>query len=477
MDKEPRSRSGSESNEEELRHENKRLRDQNRELIQRVRELYKKLERQIEIAKQMDEIAMKQEERIKALERGSKIPELQEHQPAEERKAPEQQQKRKETEEMEIEALQTKRRNEDSESDTGDEEEWTEATSRKRRKRATKQQEAVTSDEEDPTPQARKRTPPTHKETGPNKQQPPQQGATDITLKNKEKWTEVSKFLTHRSKAKWTKAKLTGDGIKIMPTTREDFDKITRTFQEQGLEYHTGTLPENQSLHVVIKGLPETASPKDVSQDLEDQGFKILRVTKMTSKRTQRTLPMMMVEVPKKEEAIFTLRTCTGLQVVVESHKKRNEITQCYNCQGFHHGQRNCHAKSKCVKCERQHSTRECTRRQQDPATCTNCGGSHPASYRGCPRFPTPPPRRPTTSTQPESRRPPQPQPRTRTPPTPTPRRRISYATAAGPRRQQQPSQQPQQQQPTGRYSTDQIVEILASLLDQFRGHPRLNRF
>ncbi|MEE6514945.1 hypothetical protein FKM82_023393 [Ascaphus truei] len=42
--------------------------------------------------------------------------------------------------------------------------------------------------------------------------------------------------------------------------------------------------------------------------------------------------------------------------------------------------------KPRCVCCGENHNSKECPRdRKKEPATCANCKGPHPASYRGCP--------------------------------------------------------------------------------------------
>ncbi|KAF2901619.1 hypothetical protein ILUMI_04566 [Ignelater luminosus] len=42
----------------------------------------------------------------------------------------------------------------------------------------------------------------------------------------------------------------------------------------------------------------------------------------------------------------------------------------------------------RCVNCAEDHYTATCTKSKEQPATCTNCNGGHPANYQGCPKFP-----------------------------------------------------------------------------------------
>uniref|UniRef100_A0A1B0DJ48 Uncharacterized protein n=1 Tax=Phlebotomus papatasi TaxID=29031 RepID=A0A1B0DJ48_PHLPP len=42
----------------------------------------------------------------------------------------------------------------------------------------------------------------------------------------------------------------------------------------------------------------------------------------------------------------------------------------------------------KCVKCLGSHLSSECNRKERDTdVKCTNCSGSHPANYKGCPAY------------------------------------------------------------------------------------------
>lgn len=63
--------------------------------------------------------------------------------------------------------------------------------------------------------------------------------------------------------------------------------------------------------------------------------------------------------------------------------KTRTGVMQCYNCQGFRHGQAFCHTRPRCVKCDQDHSTKgfkktEMHKLRRNP----------PATYIGCSRFP-----------------------------------------------------------------------------------------
>ena len=70
---------------------------------------------------------------------------------------------------------------------------------------------------------------------------------------------------------------------------------------------------------------------------------------------------------------------------------------RCYKCQHYGHKVMACQQQEKCPICAGKHSARNCDRVGKEPdakflrsdTKCANCGGEHPASYRGCPKFKT----------------------------------------------------------------------------------------
>lgn len=65
--------------------------------------------------------------------------------------------------------------------------------------------------------------------------------------------------------------------------------------------------------------------------------------------------------------------------------RKNNQIKQCHNCQNFGHHKTGCGRVHRCVKCTDQHSPGKCQKiKEKDDPACCNCGGKHPANYKGC---------------------------------------------------------------------------------------------
>lgn len=72
-------------------------------------------------------------------------------------------------------------------------------------------------------------------------------------------------------------------------------------------------------------------------------------------------------------------------RVYYEPHINKREITQCKQCQEWSDATANCFlGVTRCVKCAGSHRSYECGKSREEPATCCNCGGDHPASSMDC---------------------------------------------------------------------------------------------
>ncbi|KAJ8914335.1 hypothetical protein NQ315_011323 [Exocentrus adspersus] len=178
-----------------------------------------------------------------------------------------------------------------------------------------------------------------------------------MVLRKQENWSHVSRLLKDR-KANYVKAKMIGDNsIAITPATAADYRLITKVLEADKQEYHTYSLHEERNLRAVIRGIPTGISEKEIKADLVEQGFTVLSVHRMTSRRDMRTMPLVLVQVPTNQGNLLQSR---------------------------------CTAQPKCVKCGADHETGRCKKSREEPARCANCSGPHPASYRGCPKYPKP---------------------------------------------------------------------------------------
>ncbi|GFU49922.1 PRE_C2HC domain-containing protein [Trichonephila clavipes] len=146
-------------------------------------------------------------------------------------------------------------------------------------------------------------------------------------------------------------------------------------------------------IKVVIKGLPIYTKTQEILSDLEEEGFTVDKVNQLISKKHRGPLPFFLITLPRNatNSKIFDIKTLGYLQVRVEGFLVRG-ITQCYNCNNFFHTASECRLKPRCLKCGKEHPTKQCPikERQENPF-CINCKEhGHSACYTKCPLFPKP---------------------------------------------------------------------------------------
>lgn len=253
-----------------------------------------------------------------------------------------------------------------------------------------------------------------------------------VILRAPEKWTTVAARMSEKRLA-FTKAKTISAGILIQPTNPDAHRGITKMLDDMALPYHTYALQEEKPLKVVIRGLPTFITDDEVEESLRHQGFDVEGARRMKKKDGSK-MPLVFVNLRRapKTKDIFGIRTCCDLNIQVESPNKKRSIGQCFRCQKFHHSQRCCRAEVKCVKCAGDHRAADCQRPRDAAATCVNCGGPHPASYRGCPKFPQLPKSAPKPTSAPTAAAAP-PTPAACPVAPPTVRPGVSYARATAP--------------------------------------------
>ncbi|CAH0559326.1 unnamed protein product [Brassicogethes aeneus] len=210
-----------------------------------------------------------------------------------------------------------------------------------------------------------------------------------IVIRSPENWITLSKEFS-KLKLNISQARTISDGIKIFPMTENDHRGITKKLNNDKIPYHCFTLPSQRQLHVVVRGIPSDIPLEEVKADLVSQGLNITAISHMTNKATKKKYPMVLIQVPREQSHVYEVRYVCNLVVRVEAQRAKSGVSQCHRCQRFGHAQNLCAAPPECVRCGEGHLAKECQKSRDTPAVCANCGGSHPASYRGCPKFPKP---------------------------------------------------------------------------------------
>ena len=119
--------------------------------------------------------------------------------------------------------------------------------------------------------------------------------------------------------------------------------------------------------------------------------MKVTQLTK-TDKFTRTIInkyPIFVITFQPGTEISKVLQLCKLCHCIIRWEKFQNSrpIRQCFNCQAFSHSSNFCGRPPKCVKCDKQHTSKDCNKPPNAPPTSTNCGGEHPANHTGCPQY------------------------------------------------------------------------------------------
>ncbi|KFM68637.1 Nucleic-acid-binding protein from transposon X-element, partial [Stegodyphus mimosarum] len=195
--------------------------------------------------------------------------------------------------------------------------------------------------------------------------------------------------------AKLTKAnfygKVSGEYLKLLPGIPDDHRLLSQDLLNHKIEHYVITPRHKKPIKVVIRGLPITTEKSEIIEELTKLGYSIFKVVQLTRFRTKQPMPLYQVQlnITENVEKIYD-ETHLGLfMITVEKYINKNLVPQCHNCQRFHHSSDNCFFQPRCVKCAQFHKTQDCPHVGPiENPVCVNCTKNHPASYRGCEKFP-----------------------------------------------------------------------------------------
>ncbi|GBO23575.1 hypothetical protein AVEN_210875-1, partial [Araneus ventricosus] len=160
-----------------------------------------------------------------------------------------------------------------------------------------------------------------------------------------------------------TQNKLIKGFISIQATSIDRRNSIIEYLKNNNKEFFLSEAHTDRPLKVVIKDLPINQNKEELKQILEDLNFKIIRISQLRNYRMKTYHPIFLIEIAKTKNHlnIYNLKTIKHLQIKVETYRKKNRATICFKCNGFFHSARNCQLKTRCLKCEENHETKNCT--------------------------------------------------------------------------------------------------------------------
>lgn len=164
----------------------------------------------------------------------------------------------------------------------------------------------------------------------------------------------------------------------IYTNSIEDHKTLSDSFIKLGVKFHTYSIQSQRPQMVVIRGLPNL-DPDEITEELKSD-FNVIKCTKMRQKAPEpHPYPLYLLQLQNSSDnmtEIYQLKYIQDTRIQIEKYKKSFGSTQCRNCQQYGHGTANCFKDPKCPR-----------KQGDENVKCVNCGGSHPANYKGCPIY------------------------------------------------------------------------------------------
>lgn len=184
------------------------------------------------------------------------------------------------------------------------------------------------------------------------------------------------------------------DRLILYPKTSDDYNLLLNEVKSTNLPYHTYPLKEAIQPRFVVKGLPPNLTIAEIEEDFKEKynvtPVQISQLTKTDKTTNQSTpFPIFIVLFPAGTDRnmILKIKTLCHCRITWEKFKNSRPVRQCHNCQSFGHSSIFCARQPHCVKCGKPHKTADCTKTQEEPPACSNCGGPHTANYSKCPKY------------------------------------------------------------------------------------------
>jgi hypothetical protein len=222
----------------------------------------------------------------------------------------------------------------------------------------------------------------------PSQEKPRQRAPPPFLLKSSD-WRKIAPTIFKNSDFTFDdlKAKISSDGnISVQTPNANIYRAIQKIMIDHEIPFHTHNFPEDRTIKVVLRGVPTDISEQEITDDLINRGYEVNLVKRFGPKDKPMPIVLVVLKRNPSSSEIYNITNLFFFPIIVETFKKSGPA-QCFLCQRFGHGSSNCHYPHRCVKCSGQHLAKDCIKQPSESPCCCNCGGDHPANYRGCPYY------------------------------------------------------------------------------------------
>lgn len=162
-------------------------------------------------------------------------------------------------------------------------------------------------------------------------------------------------------------------------------------------EFYTFPYGKPKIHKVVLRGLPIDTDTEVIQNELIKLRYPIESIRQLkrrilvedSNRTVLQPIPLWLISTYILPDApdIHKLTGLFHLKLTIEDYKFKQGPLQCYKCQGFGHKADACFIKPKCVKCAKEHLTKDCDAGSDITPTCANCLKQHTANFKECPKY------------------------------------------------------------------------------------------
>lgn len=213
-----------------------------------------------------------------------------------------------------------------------------------------------------------------------------------VAFKLNQKW--LNNALTSKNRLDF---KIAGsrnpDRCTILPESKETHMATLALLKEQNIKNYTFTPNGEKNTALLLKNIPLDYDLNDVIDEFKNLKLsdKIAKISPISKGRLAGFNFFVISVLPGVPIGEF-LKLDLMLHSKVKIEKLINtDDPQCYKCQRSGHMANNCQMDPRCVKCAKEHTSKDCDIPKNSPKEmllCAICGNpGHPANYRGCPKL------------------------------------------------------------------------------------------
>ncbi|GFX32590.1 nucleic-acid-binding protein from transposon X-element [Trichonephila clavipes] len=197
-------------------------------------------------------------------------------------------------------------------------------------------------------------------------------------------WTDLMVFA--HSLAPTLQSKLSGRFLRITVQSEEEYRKLATYSRHEQIAFKSFMLKSERPLKLILRGLPTSTELETVKKEIESEGFKIHKISRLTKFQSKSPMPLIYIQLINdlNADSIYNYVDMFVTRVAFEPYdgSRNRRPNQCWRCQGFFHSSEVSHLPMKCLKCAGPHQAKDCILHFEDPLKCANCDGEHAANLR-----------------------------------------------------------------------------------------------